>query len=189
MPFRFHRLEIPDVILIEAKAFRDDRGFFLETYKRSEFRANGVPEDFIQDNFSHSTQGTLRGLHYQTQPQTQGKLVRVIRGEIFDVCVDIRRGSPTYRRWVATVLSDKNFQMLYIPVGFAHGFCVLSDEADVVYKTTAEYCPEADCGILWNDPEIGIRWPIAEPILSAKDVQLPFLKDADNGFVFERGSL
>jgi len=185
MPFRFERLEIPDVILIEAKAFEDARGFFMEIYKRSEFEANGIPHGFVQDNHSHSVHGVLRGLHYQKHPKAQGKLVFVIRGEIFDVAVDIRQGSPTYGRWVSVTLSAKNRRMLYVPVGFAHGFCVLSEEADVVYKVTSEYAPELDRGIVWNDPELSIRWPIQQPILSPKDAQLPLLREADNDFIYE----
>ena len=184
MGFRFQKLDIPDVILIEPRTFEDPRGFFMETYKRSEFVANGLPGEFIQSNYSHSIRGTLRGLHYQKPPQAQGKLVMALRGEVFDVAVDIRRGSPTYGRWVGATLSDENFHMLYIPVGFAHGFCVLSEEADFVYLVTAEYAPELDSGILWNDPEIGIRWPISEPLLSPKDARLPLLWDTGGDFVY-----
>jgi dTDP-4-dehydrorhamnose 3,5-epimerase len=184
MPFQFHGLQIPDVILIEARHFADDRGFFLETYKQSAFSANGIPDRFVQDNLSRSKRGVLRGLHYQIHPTAQGKLVRVIRGEVFDVAVDIRRGSPTFGRWVGTRLSGEGFQMLYVPVGFAHGFCVLSEQADLGYKVTAEYARAQERGIVWNDPDIGIEWPIAEPILSAKDAQLPRLRDADMNFAY-----
>lgn len=185
MPFQFTRLDIPDVLLIEPRTFKDQRGFFMETYKRSEFAANGISGEFVQSNYSHSTRGTLRGLHYQKHPQAQAKLVMAPRGEVFDVAVDIRKGSPTYGRWVSAVLSDENFHMLYIPEGFAHGFCVLSDEADFVYQVTAEYAPELDRGIVWNDPAIGIQWPISEPMLSSKDAQLPLLQEADIDFVFK----
>jgi dTDP-4-dehydrorhamnose 3,5-epimerase len=185
MPFRFQRLDIPDVILIEPRTFEDQRGFFMETYKRSDFAANGITGEFVQSNYSHSIRGTLRGLHCQKPPRAQGKLVMALRGEVFDVAVDIRRGSPTYGQWVSAILSDENFHMLYIPVGFAHGFCVLSEEADFLYLVTAEYAPELDSGILWNDPAIGIQWPIAEPMLSPKDAQLPLLQDADVDFVYE----
>ncbi len=184
MPFKFQRLEIPDVILVEARHFADDRGFFLETYKRSEFAANGIPQSFVQDNLSHSVYGVLRGLHYQRHPKAQGKLVMALRGEIFDVAVDIRKNSPTYRQWVGLTLSADRFRMLYIPVGFAHGFCVLSEEADVLYKVTEEYSPALDRGILWNDPAIAIDWPLSNPALSPRDAQLPPLKDADNDFTF-----
>lgn len=182
MTFRFSRLRIPEIILIEIGDNPDGRGFFRETYKQSEFSANGIAAAFVQDNFSHSRRGVLRGLHYQKRPREQGKLVIVSRGEIFDVAVDIRKGAPTYGQWIAQVLSAENGCMLYVPPGFAHGFCALSEEADVMYKVTAEYAPELDRGIVWNDPAIGIAWPIAEPILSAKDARLPRLEDADNNF-------
>jgi len=184
MPFRFQRLAIPDVILIEPKAHRDPRGFFVETYKQSEFFENGITEKFIQDNWSHSSRGTLRGLHFQKPPQAQAKLVMVLKGEVFDVAVDIRKNSPTFGQWVGLTLSDKKAQMLYIPVGFAHGFCVLSDEADFIYKVSDEYSPELDRGIRWNDPDIGIDWPVSSPLLSEKDMLLPLLKDADLDFDF-----
>jgi dTDP-4-dehydrorhamnose 3,5-epimerase len=152
MAFNFQRLNIPDVVLIEAQAFEDQRGLFMESYKKSVFSANGISDQFVQDNYSHSRRGVLRGLHYQKDPMAQAKLVTALRGEIFDVAVDIRRGSPTYARWVGKVLSAKECRLLYIPIGFAHGFCALSEEADVLYKVTAEYAPEFDWGVLWNDP-------------------------------------
>ncbi len=182
MPFRFQKLEIPEILLIEARIFDDDRGYFLESYKHSDFAANGVTQAFVQDNISHSTRGVLRGLHFQNHPQAQGKLVTVLQGRIFDVAVDIRRGSPTYGQWVGVELAAEDFRMLWVPVGFAHGFCVLSHEATVAYKVTEEYAPELDRGILWNDPDIGIRWPIANPILSQKDAQLPLLRESDHNF-------
>jgi dTDP-4-dehydrorhamnose 3,5-epimerase len=182
VPFQFHRLEIPEVVLIEAQQYRDDRGFFAETYKLSEFAAHGIPHAFVQDNLSHSARGVLRGLHYQKQPKAQGKLVTVLKGRVFDVAVDIRHGSPTYRQWVGMELSGENCRMLYIPTGFAHGFCVLSETADVVYKVTEEYARDLDRGIVWNDPEIGIQWPVSKPILSPKDAALPLLREADNNF-------
>ncbi|MCX7681516.1 MAG: dTDP-4-dehydrorhamnose 3,5-epimerase [Anaerolineae bacterium] len=179
MPFRFQRLEIPDIIMIEPHVFGDPRGFFMETYKKSEFAAHGITEEFVQSNYSRSVRGTLRGLHYQKPPRAQGKLVMVLRGEVFDVAVDIRTHSPTYGRWVGMVLSEQNRRMLYIPVGFAHGFCVLSEEADFFYLVTAEYAPELDAGIIWNDPTIAIAWPVAEPLLSPKDARLPRLKEVE----------
>ncbi len=182
MPFTFQQMKIPDVILIEPKIYTDTRGYFTETYKRSEFIENGINENFVQDNWSHSMKGTLRGLHFQKQPKAQAKLVMVLKGEVFDVAVDIRKGSSTYGKWVGLNLSEKKAQMLYIPAGFAHGFCVLSDEADFVYKVSDEYSPELDSGILWNDPDIDIDWPITDPLLSAKDMALPLLKDADLDF-------
>lgn len=183
MPFRFERLQIPDVVLIEPKVFPDERGFFMETYKYSDFAAFGIKERFVQDNHSRSTKGVLRGLHYQNPPKAQGKLIRAVVGTIFDVAVDIRQGSPTYGKWVGVELSAENRRMLYIPPGFAHGFCVLTDVAEVLYKTTEEYAPEYEAGIIWNDPEIGIRWPVDKPIVSAKDAGWPPLKEAVNGFV------
>lgn len=184
MPFRFHRLAIPDLILVEVQQFGDHRGFFMETYKHSEFAANGIAERFVQDNYSHSARGVLRGLHYQKHPQAQGKLVMVLQGEIFDAAVDIRRESPTYGQWVGMNLSAQRSEMLYIPPGFAHGFCVLSETADFTYKVTGEYAAELDRGIIWNDPIIGIAWPISAPLLSAKDARLPTLEEADNNFVY-----
>lgn len=171
------------MILIEPRAFADDRGWFMETYKRSEFKANGIPVTFDQDNHSRSTKrGVMRGLHYQKDPFAQGKLVRCIVGEIFDVAVDIRRGSPSYGCWVAAVLTAENRKALWIPPGFAHGFVTLTDVADVSYKTTNEYSAAHDRGIRWNDPEIAIEWPIAEPCLSKKDAVAPLLSEADNEF-------
>jgi len=174
----------PDVILIEAKAFVDERGFFSETFQRSEFLEHGIPFSFVQDNHSRSRRGVLRGLHYQKRPAAQAKLVSVIRGEIFDVVVDIRKGSPFYGLWTAAVLSDQNHHSLFIPEGFAHGLLALSEEADVVYNVTAEYSAAHERGIIWNDPTIGIRWPIPAPLLSPKDGRLPTLENADNNFVY-----
>lgn len=184
MPFSFRRLEISDVVMIEPRVFRDERGFFMESYKQSEFAAFGIKERFVQDNHSRSRKGVLRGLHYQNPPRAQGKLVRAVSGEIFDVAVDIRKGSPTYGRWVGVNLSEENMRMLYIPPGFAHGFLTLSDMADVMYKTTDEYSPEHEAGIIWNDPEIGIKWPLDEPVLSPRDARWPPLSDAVNGFIY-----
>ena len=182
MPFKFTRLEIDAVILVEPQLFGDDRGFFLEFYKRSDFVRGGIPEHFVQDNHSRSTKGVLRGLHYQKDPRAQGKLVRCIEGSIWDVAVDIRQGSPTFGRWVARELTAENRQMLYVPPGFAHGFLTLSDRADVLYKCTDEYAPAEDRGIIWNDPDIAIPWKIDDPVLSGKDTTHPRLRDADNNF-------
>lgn len=183
MPFTFTPLSIPEVILIQPRLFTDPRGFFLETYKYSEFQAHGIPETFVQDNHSRSVRGVLRGLHYQNPPQAQGKLIRVVRGAIYDVAVDIRPSSPTFGQWVSAVLSEENQHMLYVPPGFAHGFLVLSDLADVTYKVTAEYAPDLDAGILWNDPALAIQWPLeGPPLLSAKDAALPPLLKADIRF-------
>ena len=183
MPFKFKRLEIPDVILVEPVVFKDERGFFMETYKESDFKNNGINYDFVQDNHSRSKKGVLRGLHYQLHPKAQGKLVRCIKGRIWDVAVDIRKGSPWFGKWVAVELSQENKLMLWIPPGFAHGFVALED-SEVMYKTTAEYDRELDTGIRWNDPDIGIRWPIDNPILSEKDANLPYLKEAKNNFEY-----
>jgi dTDP-4-dehydrorhamnose 3,5-epimerase len=184
MPFFFKKLELPEVISIQAKHFPDKRGFFLESYRKSDFFENNIKSNFIQDNFSHSVHGVLRGLHYQKSPKAQAKLVIALKGEIFDVAVDIRKNSPTYGKWTSEILSDQNHKMLYIPEGFAHGFCVLSKEANVLYKVNQEYSPEDEAGILWNDPSLNITWPIDQPILDKKDQQLPVLKDADNNFIY-----
>jgi dTDP-4-dehydrorhamnose 3,5-epimerase len=154
--------------------FADDRGFFLETHNERDFAAAGIAARFVQDNQSRSKRGVLRGLHYQLE-HPQGKLVRVTRGKIFDVVADVRTGSPDFGKWVGVVLDDEQKQALWIPEGFAHGFCVLSDEADVAYKTTDFYDPAAERGIRWDDPLLGIGWPIKEPILSAKDLDYPLL--------------
>lgn len=169
MPFRFKNTDIDGVILIEPQVFVDDRGFFMETYKESAFAAAGLTDRFIQENHSRSKAGTLRGLHYQVHPKAQGKLVRVTSGEIFDVAVDIRPESATYGKWVGYKLSAENRLSLYIPPGCAHGFCVLSSEADVVYKTTSEYAPNYERGILWNDPTFNISWPVQNPTISERD--------------------
>jgi dTDP-4-dehydrorhamnose 3,5-epimerase len=182
--FEFTPLAIPDVVLIEAKAFADERGFFGEIYKLSEFAGNRVSESFVQDNHSRSKRGVLRGLHYQVRPRAQAKLVFVPRGEIYDVAVDIREGSPHYRQWVSAVLSDRNHHALFVPEGFAHGFVTLSEEADVIYKVSHEYSPEHERGILWNDPALGIEWPVKSPALSPRDASLPSLAEADNNFEY-----
>lgn len=182
MPFEFRKLAVPDVTLVIPKVFGDARGFFLECYKRADFVGAGIGEHFVQDNHSKSAKAVLRGLHYQKAPHAQGKLVRCLQGRIYDVAVDIRKGSPHYGRWVGEELTGENHHLLYVPPGFAHGFLVLSDTAEVMYKCTAEYAPAADRGIIWNDPEIGIAWPLQEPLLSEKDKALPTLRSADNDF-------
>lgn len=184
MPFEFKRLELPDLFLVRAKAFPDERGYFVETYKQADFKANGIPPVFVQDNFSFSRRGVLRGLHYQKEPKAQGKLVSVLSGEIFDVAVDLRRGSPTYGKWIGVTLRAGEHQMLYVPEGFAHGFQALTEDVRVAYKVTCEYAPQEDRGIAWNDPDLGIEWPIPEPVLSQKDGSFPRLKDADNTFEY-----
>ncbi|WP_225411354.1 dTDP-4-dehydrorhamnose 3,5-epimerase [Stigmatella hybrida] len=169
---------IPGVLLIEPKVFGDDRGFFLETFHAQRYADAGIPGPFVQDNYSRSAKGTLRGLHFQ-EPQPQGKLVQVVAGAVFDVAVDIRRGSPTFGKWVGVELSAENRRQLWVPPGFAHGFCVTSESADFQYKCTALYAPQNERSILWNDPDLGITWPLSgEPKLSAKDAAATRLKDA-----------
>lgn len=166
--------ELPGVYLLEPAVYRDRRGFFLETYHEARFAALGLAARFVQDNHSRSCRGTLRGLHYQLRfPQT--KLCRVAQGEVLDVVVDIRQGSPTFGRWIAVRLSGENLRQIYIPAGMAHGFLVLSESADFLYKCDQFYHPDDDYGIRWDDPDLGIDWGIAEPILSDKDSRLPFL--------------
>ena len=168
---KFIPTEIPDVIRIEPAVFGDERGFFMETYQERLFAQAGLPTTFVQDNHSGSRCGTLRGLHYQIE-QTQGKLLRVVVGEIFDVAVDLRRSSPNFGRWVGATLSAKNKLMIWVPVGFAHGFYVMSEWAEIIYKTTDFYAPQHERSLLWNDPRLGIPWPLVDgkpPILSPKD--------------------
>lgn len=178
MPFEFERQSIPDVILVKPKVFGDNRGFFMETYKKSEFVQNGIDVEFNQDNHSKSSAHVLRGLHYQAKPYGQAKLVRCVHGRIYDVAVDIRPNSKTFGQYVKVELSENNKNMLYIPEGFAHGFVVLSEEAELCYKASGEYNKDADRGVLWNDKNININWEIDfEPILSDKDKVQPTLKE------------
>ena len=178
MPFEFKKLEISGLILVKPVVFADDRGFFMETYKYSDFANAGIKEKFVQDNHSKSVKNVLRGIHFQLNPKAQGKLVRCIKGKIFDVAVDLRKNSKTYKKWIGVELSEENKLMLYIPAGFGHAFLTLSEEAEVLYKTTEEYSKEHDSGIRWDDPEINITWGIKSPILSPKDANLPYLKDS-----------
>ena len=184
MPFTFKKLNIPDVILVEPHSFTDDRGFFFESFKESDFFSNGIDKKFVQDNFSHSVNGVIRGLHFQKAPKAQAKLVTVLKGKIFDVAVDIRKNSPTYGKWVSEILSGNTHNLLYVPEGFAHGFCVISDEADVLYKVSNEYSQEHERSIIWNDPKLNIQWPIKKPIISNKDNKLSLLENLDNDFVY-----
>lgn len=177
MTFSFTRLSIPEIVLIEPKLFHDTRGYFHENFKESEFSANGINLKFVQDNMSFSTKGVLRGLHFQKEPKGQAKLISVISGEIFDVAVDLRKDSKTFGKWISQILSNQNHKMLYIPEGFAHGFCTLSDTAHVLYKTTNEYSFEHEQGIIWNDPDVLISWPIQNPLMSEKDKRLPTLQN------------
>jgi dTDP-4-dehydrorhamnose 3,5-epimerase len=170
--------ELPEVLIVEPRVFRDERGFFVETYHAPRYRAAGIDVTFVQDNHSRSTRGTLRGLHWQVAPHAQAKLIRVLAGEILDVAVDIREDSPTRGRWAAVPLSADNFRQLFVPVGFAHGFLVLSDEADIEYKCSDVYDPASERGLMWNDPALGISWPIADPILSGRDRAHPPLTAA-----------
>ena len=177
MPFTFSALPIKGLVLVEPRVFRDPRGFFMESYKRSEFAAAGINELFVQDNHSFSMKNVIRCLHFQLPPKPQGKLVRVTRGTVWDVAVDLRKDSPTYMKWIGLELSDTNGLMLYIPAGFAHGFAALSDEVHLQYKCTEEYDAKLDSGVRWDDPDIGVKWPVASPVVSEKDGALPFLKD------------
>lgn len=177
MPFEFERLAIEDVVLVKPKVFGDNRGFFMESYKKSEFFDNGITVEFNQDNHSKSGKHVLRGLHYQAKPFGQAKLVRCSRGRIFDVAVDLRPDSKTFAKYVKVELSEENKHMLFIPEGFAHGFVVLSDEAELLYKASGEYSPQHDRGVLWCDKDINIDWEIDfEPLLSEKDKIQPTLK-------------
>ena len=182
MSFRFSVTALPGMLLIEPVVFPDERGFFMETYKRSEFTAHGIGEPFVQANQSRSSRGTLRGLHFQNPPEAQAKLVRALDGEIYDVVVDIRRGSPTFGKWQGLHLSADNKRMLYVPVGFAHGFCVISEMADISYMTSAEYAPALEGGIAWDDADLEIAWPVDDPQLSTRDRGWPRLCEIDSGF-------
>ena len=176
--FTFTETEIKDVFIIDTKVFGDDRGYFTETYKKTDFDDAGLKYEFVQDNQSRSKKGVLRGLHFQKE-HPQAKLVRVLEGEVFDVAVDLRKGSPTYGKWVGVVLSEKNRRQFMIPRGFAHGFLVMSDYATFCYKCDDVYHPEDEGGIMWNDPDIGIEWPFTDNIqLSEKDMKHPLLKDS-----------
>jgi len=179
---RFVETAIPGVILVEPVIHRDNRGFFLETYHEPKYRSGGIPGRFVQDNHSRSAKGILRGLHGQS-PHPQGKLVRVVAGEVFDVAVDVRRASPTFGKFFATQLSAMSFQQLYLPPGVLHGFLVTSDAAEFEYKCTDFYHPEAEFSVAWDDPDIGIPWPIDSPILSEKDRKAPRLKDVGDRLI------
>lgn len=178
MPFTFRKTEIDEIVVVDPQLYGDQRGFFLEIYRESDFRKWGIADLFVQDNHSFSKRGVLRGLHYQIPPRAQAKLVYVVQGSVWDVAVDVRRGSPTFGKYVSEELSDENRRMMYIPEGFAHGFCALTDNVHIVYKCTNEFSPEHDSGIRWDDEEIGIDWPIDAPILSERDRNLPSLREA-----------
>jgi dTDP-4-dehydrorhamnose 3,5-epimerase len=173
---KFHPTALPEVVVVEPDVYRDPRGLFLETYHARKYHEGGIGATFVQDNLSRSVRGILRGLHAQRR-HPQGKLIRVVEGEIFDIAVDIRRGSPTFARWVGVQLSGENFRQCYVPPGFAHGFCVLSEQVVVEYKATDFYDPADEIGLIWNDPDLAIPWPVTAPILSAKDGAARRLRD------------
>lgn len=185
MPITVLDTSLADLKLIEPKVFGDSRGFFVESYSERDFQAAGLCATFVQDNHSYSSQkGVLRGLHYQTQPHTQTKLVRVTRGAVYDVVLDLRKSSPSFGKWEGFELSAENFRMLWIPQGFAHGFCTLSDDVEFFYKNDRFYTPAAEGGILWNDPDLAIAWPLPDsgPVLSDKDTRHPCFKDFNSPF-------
>lgn len=187
MQFQFLPQSIPSVILVVHEVFRDQRGFFAEVFREEEFLKGGLPR-FVQDNHSRSSPGVLRGLHYQINPAPVGKLVRCLKGAIWDVAVDIRKGSPTYGKHVAVELSEGNLKMLYVPPGFAHGFVAASDDAEVFYKMTGYHSAAHDRTVRWNDPALDIPWPVLGPTLSEKDARAPLLADADNNFTWAAGA-
>ena len=182
MPFEFIPQALSGLMLIRPRVFPDERGFFLETWKRSDFEAAGIAADLLQDNHSFSHHGALRGLHYQLPPHEQGKLVRVVEGRVFDVCVDLRRASPTFGHWEGLQFDGGRHEMLYVPPGFAHGFVVLSASAHFLYRCTREYAPGAERGIRWDDSDLAIDWPLRDVVVSSKDAALPSFRKAD---VFE----
>jgi dTDP-4-dehydrorhamnose 3,5-epimerase len=189
--FKFLKTEIPGILVIEPRAFFDDRGFFMECYSSRDFEAHGLSKAFVQDNHSQSKKGVLRGLHYQNHPSPMGKLVGCIKGKIFDVGVDIRKGSPTYGKWFGEYLDEENKKMIYFPPGFAHGFLSLADGTHVYYKCTGFYSKEDEKAIVWNDPAVRIKWPLDEigdeVILSNRDKVHPCLKDAETNHQYEKG--
>ena len=174
---KFIAADIPGVVIVEPDVHRDARGFFLESHHQRKYREGGIDATFVQDNHSRSRRGTLRGLHLQLEPHLQGKLVRALRGSVWDVCVDVRVGSPTFGRSVAVTLDDEAHRQIYVPPGLAHGFVVTSEEAEIEYKCTDYYAPQSELGIAWDDPELAIAWPVREPVLSAKDARAPRLAE------------
>ncbi|MBI4054036.1 MAG: dTDP-4-dehydrorhamnose 3,5-epimerase [Candidatus Doudnabacteria bacterium] len=190
MPFLFKPVsEIPGLVVIEPKVFSDDRGWFMETFKKSEWESFGLPTDFVQTSQSKSLRrGTIRGLHFQNDPFAQGKLVRCIRGEIFDVAVDLRRGSPSYGKWKSMALTEESRIIFWVPAGFAHGFCAITDGAEVDYFQTCEWSKENEHCIVWSDPDLNIPWPAQNPIVSPKDASGRLFKDSDHNFVWKGGN-
>ena len=178
MPFRFTRLNIPDIVLVEPTGFADERGFFMETFKQSEFKQAGLDFAPVQENHSSSKKGVLRGLHYQSYPFAQAKLVRVVHGSIFDASVDLRKESPSFKKWVGVKLSGENKKSVFVPKGFAHGYVTLEDDTEVAYLVDAEYSKPDEMGIIWNDSTIDIRWPTRKPLLSSRDANWPSLIEA-----------
>jgi len=176
MPFEFENLGAPGVLLIKPKIFKDDRGFFLETYKKGDYKKAGIDAEFVQDNYSRSAYGVLRGMHFQREPRAQAKIVQCTRGVIYDVAVDLRRDSSTFGRYATAILSENNRYQVYVPRGYAHGFLVLSDIAEVMYKVDNPYSPECEGGLIWDDPEVNIRWPIDDPVITERDKSWPKLK-------------
>ncbi len=182
MPAEFSTTSLPGVVLVTPKLYHDPRGFFFESFKKSEFVENGLEGNYVQENYSYSKGNVIRGLHFQRHPAAQTKLVRVVNGAIWDVVVDVRPGSASFGKWHAETLTDENCHQLYVPDGFAHGFRVLSDSATVLYRTNAEYAPKLEGGIAWNDPSLAISWDLADPIISERDTSLPSLSEAlENG--------
>jgi dTDP-4-dehydrorhamnose 3,5-epimerase len=185
--FTFKKSPLPGLLIIEPRVFPDGRGFFMEFYNRDEFAQNGLTEPFVQDNHSRSRKGVVRGLHYQIKPAPMGKLVKCASGSIFDAGVDVRKGSPTFGKWYGEILTGDNHKMLYLPPGFAHGFLALDDNTEVIYACTNVYSPESERALLWNDPAVGIKWPLdkaGKVVVSDKDARSPGLKDADTNFVY-----
>ena len=175
---------IPGVVLLEPTVYGDARGYFVETFQAERYAQAGISERFVQDNLSRSRRGVVRGLHFQKPPRPQGKLVRCVRGRILDVAVDIRQGSPTFGKWASVELSDEANRLLWIPAGFAHGFCALSEQADVIYKVTEYFSAAHDAGIRWDDPTLAVAWPDCAAVVSEKDRRLPLLQEADSGFTW-----
>ena len=184
MPFQSEKLEIPGLIIVNPRVFEDSRGSFFETYKESDFRSLGIGRPFVQWNHAVSRKEVLRGLHYQIHPAPQGKMLRVLRGELFDVAVDIRKGSPWFGKWVSVLLSSENRSIFWIPPGFAHGYMAITDDAEVLYGTTTEWTPSCERGIRWNDPSLAVEWPLPEPLVNERDQAFPLLADAEITFVY-----
>lgn len=184
MAFKFTRYQIPGLLLVEGRSFPDERGFFMESFRSQDMAGQPIPP-LVQDNLSRSKKGVIRGLHFQKTPSPLGKLIRCVRGRIFDVGVDVRKGSPTFGKWAGIELTDEGNKMLWVPEGFAHGFQALSDSADVLYKQTGYWVPADDCGIIWSDPDVKVKWPLAAVIVSAKDAVLPTLAKTESTFVWK----